>query len=76
MPLIVNKYGEKLSKQTLAKELPLDSRNHTLVQALNDLGQDVPENLAKEKLKTVWQWAIENWDITKIPASHGLPYYQ
>lgn len=76
VPLIVDKYGEKLSKQTLAKELPLDNRNHTLVQALNDLGQDVPENLVKERINTIWQWAIDNWDITKIPASHCLPYYQ
>ena len=76
VPLIVNQHGEKLSKQTLAKELPLDNLSHTLVQALNDLGQDTPENLVKENINAIWKWAIGNWDVTKIPASPDIPYYQ
>ena len=76
IPLIVDKHGKKLSKQTGARGLPIDNLNFTLVQALNDLGLDSPENLAKEQLNSIWQWAFENWNVAKIPTSQSLPFYQ
>jgi hypothetical protein len=28
--------------------------------------QEPPEELRKENIKVIWNWAIENWDINKL----------
>lgn len=71
VPLILNKDGKKLSKQTKAESLENKNPSKTLTQALIDLGQNVPDTLAKESLSTIWSWANEYWDQKKIPAIKG-----
>ena len=75
IPLILNKDGKKLSKQTMANSLSLENISDTIIQALLDLGQNAPKALSQENLNTIWAWAIENWDFKKIPATRGLHYY-
>ena len=73
IPIVVDKHGNKLSKQTGAKALPISNCSYFLTQALTNLGQELPINLEKEDIKYVWQWAIENWDVKKIPNTQSIP---
>ena len=72
VPIIVNQQGQKLSKQTGAQALDTRHCASTLFRALRDLGQEVSKEFKQEKLKTedlsqLWHWAIEHWDVSKIP---------
>lgn len=66
IPTACNQFGEKLSKQTLAK--PIDTRlaGQALCNALHFLGQKLPSGLANEPTHTVWQWAIAHWQLSQI----------
>ncbi len=75
IPIILDKQGSKLSKQSGARALPIKNCSDVLVQALRDLGQDIPNKLAGENLDNIWQWAIEHWSAEKIPRSQSLSYY-
>ncbi len=67
LSIITNTLGQKLSKQTLAK--PIDKKNPlpALFQALQYLGHAPPLELLNEKVETLLQWAITNWQLSKIP---------
>jgi glutamyl-Q tRNA(Asp) synthetase len=66
LPLATNAAGEKLSKQTLAA--PLDNRApaSALWRALTFLGQRPPAALQHD-LSGLWQWALGQWDIRRVP---------
>lgn len=67
IPAAHNQQGEKLSKQTLADAiLPIDA-NKNLYQALCFLGQMPPIDLETEKTEQILNWAMNNWDINKVP---------
>ena len=76
IPIIVNQQGQKLSKQTHAPAISKNSCVATLTKSLNDLGQEVPEDLAKNSLSQLWSWAIEHWDVHKIPQTKQIFYKQ
>ena len=67
LPLALNEAGEKLSKQTLAQQVddlhPVDG----LWRALDFLGQQPPPELRKASLSEIWEWAIINWSLAKVP---------
>lgn len=63
LPVILNSLGEKLSKQTGAKGIGEKANIPLLIDCLRFLGQQPPENLKNESLKTVWQWAEEHWKL-------------
>lgn len=67
LPVAVNAAGEKLSKQTLAA--PLDDNNPlpALWQALDFLGQQPPQDLRSGGLAELWQWALRNWSLARVP---------
>jgi len=67
IPLIKNKNGDKLSKQTGAEGLNIDQASNQLVRSLNILGQDIPEEFNHYKPDEILQYATQHWDITKIP---------
>jgi glutamyl-Q tRNA(Asp) synthetase len=67
LPVATNAAGEKLSKQTLAAPLDAAQPLPTLVAALSFLGQQPPHELARATVKEFWGWAIENWDLTRVP---------
>lgn len=74
IPIIVNNSGNKLSKQTGATALSNTNNSLFLSKALVDLGQIIPKDLAKEKIEDIWKWALENWDVKKIPKSKFILY--
>jgi len=73
LPVAVNRNGEKLSKQTLARPLALEDAPAQLVRALRFLGQKPPAYLAAGDLPEIWGWALQNWRTDTIPRQRSLP---
>ncbi len=73
LPVVVNGAGEKLSKQTFAT--PIDATNPlpALVAALEFLGQQPPRDLARASLKELWDWALKNWRLDRVPHRLSAP---
>ena len=67
LPAAVNAQGEKLSKQTRAQALDPSRPQPALAAALAFLGQAPPPDLAGAGLDALWQWALEHWDMEKVP---------
>lgn len=61
IPVITHANGDKLSKLTGAKAIPLDKTCLTLTAALSALQQQPPGELENAPLREIWKWAIENW---------------
>ncbi len=67
LPVVTNRDGKKLSKQTCAT--PVDRANAVsqLIAASHFLGQTPPADLFKSDLPVFWQWAQEHWQSKQIP---------
>lgn len=64
LPVVMNDAGEKLSKQTLARALPVETeaaRVEELWKALAFLGQQPEPALQQASQQTLWAWAIAHW---------------
>ncbi len=72
-PLVVNELGQKLSKQNHATPISVGSPRDNLVQALICLNQPVPNRLHKGTVATILDWAVENWDITRLQQVACIP---
>lgn len=67
IPVLANAAGEKLSKQTLAPALLSGQEVPQLYQALHLLWQCPPPVLLEANLQEIWQWALSNWCVCRIP---------
>jgi glutamyl-Q tRNA(Asp) synthetase len=67
IPAALNQQGEKLSKQTLAQAILAKDASKNLYQALCFLGQRPPADLSAEKTEQILNWAMDNWNINKVP---------
>jgi len=67
IPAAHNQQGEKLSKQTLAQAISAKDASKNLYQALCYLGQRPPADLGAEKTEQILSWAMDNWNINKVP---------
>jgi len=72
LPVAVNGAGEKLSKQTLAPAVDPFGGVGLLVQVLRFLGQSVPEEASRLVLGEFWRWAIDAWNISRVPAVRAI----
>jgi glutamyl-Q tRNA(Asp) synthetase len=73
LPVALNAWGEKLSKQTGALAVDDKRPAATLVAALNFLGQRPPPELTTASVAEVWSWARDRWTLAAVPRSRGLP---
>ena len=73
LPVALNDTGEKLSKQTLAAPVDASNTVATLLSVLEFLQQQPPAELADYDVSTVLDWAILNWDATKLIGIQTLP---
>jgi glutamyl-Q tRNA(Asp) synthetase len=71
LPVVMDRHGQKLSKQTGAAPLDLRRPAAMLIHALEFLGQRPPPALARAKAATVLTWALEQWRPARIPALPG-----
>jgi glutamyl-Q tRNA(Asp) synthetase len=66
VPILVDPSGLKLSKQTYAD--PVDGKNasFTLVALLTLLNQDPAADLQSANTEEILDWAIQNWDMSRL----------
>jgi len=69
LPLAVTAEGDKLSKQTGAPAVCVDSAAETLLGALEFLGQSPPLELSRAAPATILDWALEHWRLERVPAA-------
>ncbi len=74
LPVVADAAGEKLSKQTRAAPLDPARPIPSLLSALRFLGQAPPAELAKADLTGVWRWAIEHWQLARVPRRRQLQW--
>lgn len=67
IPVASNAEGQKLSKQTFARALDNERPVQQLVAALDFLGQQPPAELLAGQVSECLDWAIGQWDISKVP---------
>ncbi|MFC6670731.1 tRNA glutamyl-Q(34) synthetase GluQRS [Marinobacterium aestuariivivens] len=73
IPVAATPDGQKLSKQTRATPLDPQRPVPALLSALKFLGQKPDPALADASPAELLQWAVEHWDIERIPGSLALP---
>lgn len=67
--LVTDSAGLKLSKQTQATALDVDSTGHLLIAALCVLNQEPPAELRFLTADEILYWAIEHWQPRRMPSS-------
>ena len=72
LPVALNQYGEKLSKQTRAAPLTVMEAPVRLCQALRFLGQKPPAELAAGRIAEIWTWSLANWRTEGIPTRRSI----
>lgn len=66
IPVVLNAQGEKLSKQTQAAAVDDLQPATQLWQALDFLQQSPPAAIRNAPLADIWQWADQNWQLSRI----------
>ena len=66
IPVAAHADGQKLSKLTGAKAVPLGRPERILVQVLAALGQQPPEDLDDASLQEIWSWGMQHWNIEAL----------
>ena len=67
LPIAVDQYGYKLSKQTGAEPINADHPGLALWSALRFLGQEAPPELVHALPAEIIAWALTHWRLTKVP---------
>ncbi len=76
LPVATNHAGEKLSKQTLARAIDAKNSTALLFDALAFLGQTPPEELKQSSQEPLWDWALANWSLQKVPSVKAIRYHE
>ncbi|HSB96568.1 MAG TPA: tRNA glutamyl-Q(34) synthetase GluQRS [Spongiibacteraceae bacterium] len=67
IPVIANRDGQKLSKQTLAPALETGAAPQNLLAALEFLNQPPPEGNARDSVEQILCWAVAHWQLANVP---------
>ena len=70
LPIAVNNQGNKLSKQTNAQSIDINSPLKTIYDALKFLGQSPPNDLSDKE--SLLNWSIQNWQPEKLPRKEKI----
>jgi glutamyl-Q tRNA(Asp) synthetase len=73
LPVAVNGAGEKLAKQTRAREVSPAHAGRILRDVLRFLSQRLPDSAEDAGAAELLRWAIEHWDIRSLPCGRTLP---
>jgi glutamyl-Q tRNA(Asp) synthetase len=73
LPVAVNQFGNKLSKQTHAHPVNAKQARQTLLQVMRFLNQPVSGDMPGMSLVEFWPEAVARWQPDRIPASLQLP---
>ncbi|MCY4473018.1 MAG: tRNA glutamyl-Q(34) synthetase GluQRS [Kistimonas sp.] len=73
LPVVVNRQGEKLSKQNRAQPLSLTEPRPAVVQALKALGLPVDDHVSASSLPEILDWARQNWNPLTLCGTKSIP---
>ena len=73
IPVATNSEGQKLSKLTGARAIPLRGKRQVLVNALSALQQGPPDDLDAATLTDIWSWAIDHWRPEMLRGMTSVP---
>ena len=73
IPVAAHADGQKLSKLTGARAVPLGHPERILAQVLSALGQRPPAALGEASLAEIWSWAVEHWNIEFLTGKTRIP---
>ena len=71
-PIITNRQGHKLSKQTFAKPLLAGDACSNLLTALKFLNQLLPPEDLMQQTEDIIHWAISHWSLADIPKTLAM----
>lgn len=74
LPVAVDKNGDKISKHNGFGGIDNKKPVPALFKALQFLGQQPDNGLQHASINTLWQWAMEYWDIKKVPNVEKMTY--
>lgn len=74
LPVATHLDGDKLSKQTGAREIDVNEGPQQLYHALHFLGQQPPSDLFGASAVEVLTWGEKNWKVGNIPEKLGIHY--
>lgn len=66
LPILINKQGQKLSKQTFAKEVNISKPLKHLLKAYSYLGQ-TKFSSRPETIDEFWEHVLSNWKLENVP---------
>uniref|UniRef100_UPI003989312A glutamate--tRNA ligase family protein n=1 Tax=Methyloglobulus sp. TaxID=2518622 RepID=UPI003989312A len=72
VPVLVDRYGHKLSKQTLATTVDTQSANKTLFDLLKLLMQNPPDKLKGVSVGEILDWAIAHWQPAALALCRAI----
>ena len=72
LPLAVTEPGFKLSKQNHAQGINIQDPKPELIKALKFLGLPCDRDLASGSVADIINWAIQHWDIKRIPMQNEI----
>jgi glutamyl-Q tRNA(Asp) synthetase len=67
LPIALDETGKKISKSTSTTAENIDKPGKVLIDALQFLGQNTPKDLEECDVKSILDWATENWDTNLLP---------
>jgi glutamyl-Q tRNA(Asp) synthetase len=70
LPLIVNKAGNKLSKQNQAPAINIQDKEQLLLLALNILNLPLEKQHHDYSYSELLAWAVENWQLTHVSSQN------
>jgi len=66
LPVVLNRHGQKLSKQSHANPISHEHPTRVLAAALVFLNHPPPEEARCAKPRELLRWAIANWDLRRL----------
>jgi glutamyl-Q tRNA(Asp) synthetase len=73
IPVLVDRSGQKLSKQTFASAVDTAQPNANLTLILTLLGHEPPQALHAATAEELIAWAVQVWDLARVPRGLSLP---
>ncbi len=73
IPVATHPDGDKLSKLTGAKAIPMHGKRRVLAAAFDALMLRPPADLAANSVSDLWAWAFNNWQIEPLVMRTAVP---
>ncbi|MFB9135972.1 tRNA glutamyl-Q(34) synthetase GluQRS [Vibrio olivae] len=67
LPLALDQHGHKLSKQNHATAIDDHQPRPALLNAMQFLGFQVPDDVSQAKIEEILQWGVAHWQVSQLP---------